>query len=340
MITTKQLREKTSMLDEIVKSYKKQTSSKKRNWRTYEQQLCQRLQTAFDELRPLVFEATEELTISNANKQGVKSSLSLKEKVLILLLKHLFGKSNRNMSSMLILFSWVSGISVSYKTIERLYSDDRVLLALHNLHQLILNKKEIEKADCAGDGTGYSLTVKKHYASYAQTLKDAAKTQEEGKKKHLKKKQFIYSFVIMDIATRMHIGFGTSFKSENEAYKRALKIVKKTGIEINSIRLDRYYSSHGYVKELQKKFGNIKVYLIPKTNSTVGGKTILWSEMMKKFIKQTNSYLHEYFKRNQSESGFAEDKRRIGWKLGQKRCDRINTANILTSLWHNLHWLA
>jgi transposase len=50
-------------------------------------------------------------------------------------------------------------------------------------------------------------------------------------------------------------------------------------------------------------------------------------------------YLHEYYKRNQSESNFAEDKRRIGWKLGQKRDDRIDTANILTSLWHNLYWL-
>ena len=186
MITTKQLRNVTSMLDEIIDSYKKQAPKKKRNWRTYEQQLYSRLQTAFDELRPLVFDAVEELSISNANNQGVKSSLTLEEKVLILLLKHLFGKSNRNMACMTVLFSWVTGISVSYKTIERLYSDTKVILALHNLHILILEKKGIEIAECAGDGTGYALTIRKHYASYAQMLKDAAKRQRNGKTKKRK----------------------------------------------------------------------------------------------------------------------------------------------------------
>lgn len=340
MITTKQLRKRTKMLDSIVESYKKQSPKKKRDWRTYEQQLYLRLQTAFDELRPLVFETTEELTILNANRQGIKSKLSLEEKVLILLLKHLVGKSNRNMACMTVLFSWVTGISVSYKTIERLYSDELVIIALHNLHQLILNKKEIEVADCAGDGTGYALTVKKHYASFAAALKDAAKTQKISKRKQTKKKKmFVYSFTIMDISTRMHIGFGTSFRSENEAYHKALEVAKKTGIKVQSFRLDRYYSKQGYVKDLQEMFGNLKVYLIPKTNSTVRG-SLQWSEMMKKFIRQTMDYLREYYKRNQSESGFAEDKRRIGWKLGQKRGDRIDTANTLTSLWHNLHWLA
>jgi transposase len=340
MITTKQLRKVTSMLDDIVKSYKKDTVNKKRNWRTYEQQLYQRLQTAFDELRPLVFEATEELAISNANRQGMKSTFSLEEKVLMLLLKHLFGKSNRNMASMTVLFSWLTGISVSYKTIERLYSDESVILALHNLHMLILDKKEIEAADCAGDGTGYALTIKKHYASYAQVLKDAAKKQtNKGTKKSLKKKKFVYSFVILDVATKMHIGFGTSFKSEREAYNRAIEMVKKTGIKVQSMRLDRYYSAQMHVKELQELFGDLKVFLIPKKDATVRG-SLKWSQTMKEFITNTFAYLKEYYKRNQSESGFSEDKKRIGWKLGQKREDRIDTANILTSLWHNLYWLA
>lgn len=337
MITTKQIREKTKLLDTIIETYKKQSPKKKRDWRTYEQQLFQRLQTAFDELRPLVYEATEEIAISNANRQGVKPCLSLEQKVLLLLLKHLFGKSNRNMACMTVLFSWLTGISVSYKTIERLYSDDLVIMALHNLHQLVLEKKEIETAVCTGDGTGYTLTVKKHYASYAQKLKDKAKKQKTAKKES-RKRQWIYSFAIMDLTTRMYIGYGTSFRSENEAYNKALIVTRKTGIKIESFRLDRYYSKQGYVKRLEELFGDIKIYLIPKTNSTIKG-SLQWFKMMKRFINETMEYLTEYYKRNQSESGFAEDKRRIGWKLGQKRDDRIDTANILTTLWHNLHWL-
>jgi transposase len=52
----------------------------------------------------------------------------------------------------------LSGIDVSYKTVERLYSDEEVIMALHNLHVLILIKKGVEKSvDASGDGTGYSL---------------------------------------------------------------------------------------------------------------------------------------------------------------------------------------
>ena len=43
------------------------------------------------------------------------------------------------------------------------------------LHILLLKKKGITQSDATGDGTGYSLTVKKNYESYAQELKDKAK---------------------------------------------------------------------------------------------------------------------------------------------------------------------
>ena len=49
------------------------------------------------------------------------------------------------------------------------------MMALHNLHVLLLKKKGIRESDATGDGTGYSLTVKKNYESDAQELKDKAK---------------------------------------------------------------------------------------------------------------------------------------------------------------------
>ena len=58
---------------------------------------------------------------------------------------------------------------------EQLYSDELVMMALHNLHVLLLKKKGIKESDATGDGTGYSSTVKKNYESYAQELKDKAK---------------------------------------------------------------------------------------------------------------------------------------------------------------------
>ena len=69
---------------------------------------------------------------------------------------------------MLAIFSTLSCIDVSYKVIERLYSDHEVIIAVHNLHMLILKNKDINGSGATGDGTGYSLTVKKNYESHAQ----------------------------------------------------------------------------------------------------------------------------------------------------------------------------
>lgn len=339
-LTNKKLKETLKLLDLEILKYKENTKPKKRDWRTYEQQVMLRLQTAFDELRPLVYDAVASLNVIKNETRGVKPSLDLEQKLLILLLKHIFGKSNRTMSAMFVLFSWLTSIKVSYKTVERLYSDELVLLALNNLHNIILDKKEMEAVDVCGDGTGYSLTIRKHYASVAQRLKDKAKEQEKTKKNKPKsRKHFLYSFALMDIRTRMYIGYGCSFKSEKEAYKDAINMIDQSKIQIKSIRLDKYFSNQKDVKELNEHFRNLKCYFIPKSDATIKGSQA-WKQMLKLFIADTRNFLTEYFKRNQSESGFSEDKKRIGWKLGQKRYDRIYTANILTYVWHNLYWLA
>ncbi len=124
-------------------------------------------------LDPLIHEAVS--TIRVDRETGRPSALSLEDKVKLLLIKQLVGKSNREFAYMLDIFSMVSGIDVSYKTVERLYSYELVMMALHNLHVLILKKKGIKESYATGDGTGYSLTVKKNYESYARELKERAK---------------------------------------------------------------------------------------------------------------------------------------------------------------------
>ncbi len=148
-IRNKQLTHALAILDDIIEEYKEESPDKKRDWRTYEQRVGERLRTAYGELKPLVQEAVQSLKIVRGETRGVSSKLSLEQKVLLLLLKHLIGKSNRDMSLMIIIFSWLTDIDISYKTVERLYSDDQVVLALHNLHQLILKKKNSQKQTVA-----------------------------------------------------------------------------------------------------------------------------------------------------------------------------------------------
>ena len=318
------------------KKYVLEHPKKERDWRTYEQEFAQRIRMAMKDLDPLVNEAVS--TIRIVPGAGHPHSLTLEQRVKLLLIKQLVSESNRMFANMLAIFSMLSGIDVSYKTIERLYSDEEVIMAVHNLHTLILGKKDITNSNATGDGTGYSLTVKKNYESYAQKLKDHAKEnpgnreEKDGKKSESHKKRlFAYSFAIMDLKSRMYIAFGSSMKSERSAYDRAMKLLSSTGIEMDSIRLDRYYSTPSYVDNL----GETKVFVIPKKNSTLNG-SLKWKNAMKDFVENTMPYLEQYHQRSNSESGFAADKKMLGWNIAQRRDDRIDGALFCTGVWHNM----
>ena len=291
---SKEVRQVVSRLDEIIEEYKKEHPASKRDWRTYEQQFARRAKSAFHDLGPLVEESVSSIKVESGENRGNEPKLTLKQKVLVLLLKHFCGKSNRTMEWMVVLFSMLTNIDISYKTIERLYSDEAVRLAIFNLHSLLLKKKGINEANCGGDGTGHALLVSQHYA--------------------------------------------TSFKSEKEAFERALAVAKEIGIKVKSLRLDKYYSGEAYVKICQEILGKVKMYILPKKNiATLGVGE--WCRMIYAFTDDTKGFLSEYFQRNQSESGFSEDKKRTGWRFAQKREERIDTAYGLTTLWHNLFWV-
>jgi transposase len=133
----------------------------------------------------------------------------------------------------------------------------------------------------------------------------------------------------------MYIAFGSSMKSEKEAYDRAMKMLSTIDVTLDSVRLDRYYSASSYVDS----FGDARVFVIPKINATMNG-SWKWKETMKEFVTNTIEYLEEYHQRSNSESGFAADKKTLGWSIAQRREDRIGCAQFCTGLWHNLFNLA
>jgi transposase len=314
--------------DFLLDEYKESRPSKKRDWRTYEQQLMRRIKNALKNLEGLIDESIR--TIKVQKGKGRKPKLTLKQKVTLLLLKEIVDKSNRNMAFMLSLFSVLSDIDVSYKTVERLYSDPEVMMAIHNLHLLIMRERGIEKVDTCGDGTGYSLTISKHYATEAHNRKEKAKEKGDGTKN-----AFVYSFNMMDLGTKLYICYGTSLKSEKEAFDRAMTMLtemnREHDLNITSVRLDRYYSSSSYVDQ----FPDSKVYIIPKKNSTLNG-SWHWKRIVIDFVRNTLPYLGQYYRRCNSEAGFSADKRLLGWKINLRREDRIDTALSCHSTWHNL----
>jgi len=120
----------------LLEQYKKQHPQKEKNYAKYEKEFKRRFRKARNNLNPLIEQATATLKFYRA--RGDKPTLKVDQKLRLLLLSQLAGKSNRMMAYMTRLFSLITGIDRSYKTIERLYSDPEVEAALFNLWVLIL----------------------------------------------------------------------------------------------------------------------------------------------------------------------------------------------------------
>ena len=194
-------------------------------------------------------------------------------------------------------------------------------MTLHNMFILTVKQKCEKKVDTTGDATGYTLTVTKHYRT---------QIDKEGYRK------FVYSFNLMDIKTGLYVCYGSGVRSEKEAFDNAIKMLRKVekeaGITVSTARLDRYYS---YQSTLNYFDDETVLYIIPKSNTKINGSS-RWRNIFKRMMRDPLSYLIEYYKRENSESGFSADKRMVGWKIWQKRDERIDTAISCIAVLHNL----
>src|SRR3989344_4875653 len=322
-VIAKDVRKRVKELKEIIEAYKKEHPKKDRNYVEYEREFKRKLKKAIKNLNKLISESIQGIDIFYRHKD--RHSLSLRKRTRLILVKELTEKGNRKTANMLELFSMLGGTDISYKTIERLYSDELLALVLFNLLILSLKKRGIKEIDACGDATGYSLTITKHYSSYVQKLKDKAKEQNSTRK------IFVYNFALMDLKSKMYVCFGSSLKSEKEAFDKAMQMLRNIDVKINSMRLDRYYSCPVYVNQFKES----KVYIIPKKKVKLEH-GVKWTETLGDFLCDTMKYLEEYFKRNNSESGWASDKKMFGWKVSQKRYDRMDMALLVRMVWHNL----
>ena len=327
MTTEKAVKLKLKQLDKyLLDEYKDQFSITHKNPKTYEKDFMRKIKSSMKNLGGLINDATK--SIVSEKKTGRPSKLTLNQKLTLILLQQLVGKSNRMMTYLLDIFFIVFGIEISYKTIERLYSDEGVNLALLNLHNLILKEKGVEEIDSSGDATGYSLTIKTHYQTFASRLGERSKVFDG------KRKKFVYKFALMDLKSKMYVCYGSSLKSEKDAYIKAMKMLADGDVWIRSIRLDRYYSNPKDVNS----YRGCEIYFIPKKNVTMGN-GLFWNERLTEFVDDTFGYLKEYYKRNNSESGFGVDKKLFGWRVSQKREDRIDTVLFCKTILRNLFQL-
>ena len=342
MLTNRQFEDFKHELNAIIDVYKQEFSEQKpTDWKTYEKQWANRLRTALKEVKSVIEESYNCIKIK-PKRFGRPPKAKANQKVLILSAKDLAQFSNRKMANPLPLFSLFDDVDISYKTIERAYSDPLVKLIIHNMFVILVKRKRIKQSDLTGDGTGYSLTITKHYRSVREKAKDTVKSNEEStaalakpQTKQERKKLFTFAFALMDLDSHMYVGYGASMKSEKAAFEAALDIMRECGVEAKSVRLDQYYAG----QSTAAVFGaDTALYVIPKSNATIRG-SYVWKDMVRDLMSYPFLFLKEYFRREHSESGFSADKRCDGWKIWQRRGDRIETATMFKGVWHNLLWL-
>lgn len=334
--TTAEVRRRVADLERfLAEEYRPQHPPRKRDWRTYEQQLAVRVRKVMHDLGPLVREAC---AFARTPRPGPRATLTLDQKLTLILLKILYKQSNRRMSFGLVAFSLLSGIEVSYKGIERLYSDREVQIALVNLHTLMMKRRGVKVADVTGDGTGYTLSITQHYATTVTKEKERAKENpalpgdvQTGAERTKKTKRFVYSFRLLDLRTWLYVAYGTSLRSEREAYDAALVWLARQGIRIRSVRLDRYYSHPADAG----RFRGAAFYFLPRKDVRVRFPPE-FLRGLRSLVEDPVAYLEEYYRREHSEAANSADKRMLGWTIPQRRTDRIGVADQCHATWHNL----
>jgi transposase len=306
-------RQMIEVLDELQEQLKGRNSSPYpyKEWERKRELVKQRIRKLSD----YVEQAASMITTHKPT--GRPKNGDLAKRTLIFLFARLMNKSNRDTEHLLEVFFPFFGIRMSYKSVERLYSDPEVQATLHNLFILLLQDEDIS-GDCAGDGTGYSLNVTKHYRSNPDK----------------RNKDYRYAFRIIDVHTGMYVGMGYSAVSEMQAFHQARDMAERIGVPITKIRLDKYFSS----EKVLKLFGpGVDVVVLPKKNSTRLG--LHWSRIFRKIMESPVGYLKDYYKRNLSEGGFSSDKMRFGGMIRQRREDRQETALFSIGLLHNLFFV-
>jgi len=299
------------VLDEVKEEcfQKEHTSYPFAAWEQKRERIKQRLR----DLPRYVDQAASVVQFINP-RSGRPKNLDVTKRTMLFLFTRLMNKSNRDIEELLVLFEPLFGFQVSYKYIERLYSDPEVRIVLHNLFILLLRDEGVS-GDYAGDGTGYTLTVSRHYRT------------ETAKHGH----DFLYVFRVIDIDTGLYVACGYSNTSEMEAFHKAMGMLRQSGMPIDSMALDKYYS----VRKVIELFGEeTTLYLLPRKN--IARVSVEWSRILRRAVEDPYLFLKGYYLRNLSESGFSADKRRFGGLIRQKREDRRETAMFSTTFLHNL----
>jgi hypothetical protein len=180
-LTNKQFNDFKLEINAIINRYKQEFSQQiPTNWQTYEKTWKNRLQTALQQIQKVIDQAATTIEIAGT-PFGRPPNTSHKQKTLLIFTKDLVQFSGRKMADMLPIFNALNDVDLCYKTIQCAYSNPVVKMIIYNMFIILVQRKGITQADLTGDGTGYSLTITRHYRSVREKQGERAKSNEAKK---------------------------------------------------------------------------------------------------------------------------------------------------------------
>ena len=317
-LRNKHLQKTLDELDYLKKVYKKEFAVQKPGFdKEYDKRLRNLKRDLFEKINVDVDKAAALIEIKQLIGRPMKDRILLTK---LHLIQQILDLTNRDMESFSLMFALTGNETFSYKTIERAYEDQLVGMILHNLY--VLSCGAPREIDASSDGTGYSLTITKHY----RTDKDENKEHWE----EVERKEYIITSTIVDLKTKIYVSFATGFQSEMRLFEQAKCWLEKRGFSLNSLTIDKYYSNQKTIAGFNE---NTTVYFLPKKNATIRG-CKKWKQSIQKFTTNTMDYLKHFYKRETSEYCHSADKRRFGVIRQKKNC-RIITAMSTRMTLHN-----
>ena len=317
-LRNKHLQKTLDELDYLKKLYRKEFAVQKPGFdKEYDKRLRNLKRDLFEKINVDVDKAANIIEIKQLVGRPMKDRILLTK---LHLVQQVLDLTNRDMESFSLIFALTGNETFSYKTIERAYEDQLVGMILHNLY--ILSCGTPREIDASSDGTGYSLTITKHY----RTDKDENKEHWE----EVERKEYIITSTITDLKTKLYVSFATGFQSEMRLFEQAKCWLEKRGFTLNSLTIDKYYSNQKTIAGFNE---NTKLYFLPKKNATIRG-CKKWKQSIQKFTTNTLDYLKHYYRRETNEYCHSADKRRFG-VIRQKKKSRIITAMETRMTLHN-----
>jgi transposase len=102
-------------------------------------------------------------------------------------------------------------------------------------------------------------------------------------------KRYVHFFSLIDLATGMYVGCGISRLSEWDAFCKAVAMIRRFGVAVKSMRLDKYFSTRRVIRMFDR---SVSLFLIPKKNIAKVG---AWADILGRIMGSPVDFLSEYF---------------------------------------------